>query len=58
MSMLGPVTCSVLTVIDPALPPDELVCWLMMTLMPPGSEMERFGFETSIDWPATVSPTS
>src|SRR5436305_4309841 len=30
----------------------------MMTLMPPGSEMERFGFETRIDWPATVNPTS
>ena len=58
MSMLGPVTCSAFTVMDPAFPPDELVCWLMMTLMPPGSEIERFGFETSIDWPATVSPRS
>jgi hypothetical protein len=58
MSMLGPVTCRALTVIDPLVPPDELVCWLMMTLMPPGSETERFGFETSIDWPATVNPTS
>lgn len=26
MSMLGPVTCSAFTVIDPAFPPDELVC--------------------------------
>lgn len=26
MSMLAPVTCSALTVIDPALPPDEVVC--------------------------------
>ena len=58
MSMLGPVTCSALTVIDPLVPPDELVCWLMMTLIPPGSEMERFGLETRIDWPATVNPTS
>jgi len=26
MSMLGPVTCSALTVIEPLVPPDELVC--------------------------------
>ena len=58
MSMLGPVTCNALTVIDPLDPPDELVCWLMMTLLPPGREIERFGFETRIDWPATVNPTS
>ena len=58
MSMLGPVTCSALTVIDPLDPPDELVCSLMMTLIPPGREIERFGFETSTDWPATVNPTS
>ena len=30
----------------------------MMTLMPPGREMERFGLETRMDWPATVNPTS
>ena len=48
MSRLGPVTCSAFTVIDPAFSP-ELVCWFMMRLMPPGSEIERFGFETSID---------
>lgn len=29
MSILGPVRCSALTVIDPLDPPDELVCWLM-----------------------------
>src|SRR6266566_9245 len=58
MSMLGPVTCSALTVTDPLVPPDELVCWLMITLIPPGREMERFGLETRIDWPATVNPTS
>lgn len=58
MSMLGPVTCSALTVIDPLVPPDELVCWLMMTLIPPGSEMEKFGLEVRIDWPATVNPTN
>jgi len=38
--------------------PDELVCWLTMTLMPPGSYRDRFGLEARIDWPATVSPTS
>src|SRR5438067_3598939 len=58
MSMLGPVTCSALTVTDPLVPPDDLVCWLMITLIPPGREMERFGLETRIDWPATVNPTS
>ena len=58
MSMLGPVTCSAFTVIDPAFPPDELVCSLMITLIPPGSEIERLGFEVRIDWPATVNPTS
>src|SRR6266566_1797065 len=30
----------------------------MMTLIPPGREIERFGFETRMDWPATVNPTS
>jgi len=54
MSMLGPVTCSALTVIEPLVPPDELVCWLMMTLIPPGSETQKFGLEVRIDWPATV----
>ena len=58
MSMLGPVTCRALTVIDPLVPPDELLRWLMMTLMPPGSEMDRFGLEVRIDWPAIVNPTS
>ena len=58
MSMLGPVTCRALTVIDPLVPPDELVCSLTMTLMPPGSEMDRFGLAVRIDWPATVNPTS
>ena len=58
MSMLGPITCNALTVIDPLVPPDELVCSLMMTLIPPGREIETFGFETRIDWPATVNPTS
>ena len=58
MSMLGPVTCRALTVIDPLVPPDELVCWLTMTLMPPGSEMDRLGLEERIDWPATVNPKS
>jgi hypothetical protein len=37
--------------------PDELVCSLTMTLMPPGSEMDRFGLEVRIDWPAAVNPT-
>jgi len=43
MSMLGPVTCSALTVIAPVFPPDELVCSLTMTLMPPGNAMATFG---------------
>lgn len=58
MSMLGPVTCSALTVIDPLFPPDELVCSLTTRLMPPGKDMARFGLDTTIDWPAAVSPTS
>jgi hypothetical protein len=29
-----------------------------MTLIPPGREIERFGLEVKIDWPATVNPTS
>ena len=49
MSTPGAVTCSALTVIDPAFPPDELVCSLTMTLMPPGNEMTRFGFDTTMD---------
>ena len=58
MSRAGPVTCSAFTVIDPLDPPDELVCSLIMTLIPPGREIERFGLEFRIDWPATVKPTS
>ena len=58
MSMLGPLTCSALTVIDPVFPPDELVCSLTMRLMPPGNEMARFGLETTTDWPAATKPTS
>src|SRR5947207_1658560 len=38
MSMLGPLTCSALTVIEPVFPPDELVCSLTMRLMPPRNE--------------------
>ena len=57
ISMPGPFTCSPLTVVDPALPPDELVCSLTVRLMPPGNEMARFGFETAIGWPAATSPT-
>ncbi len=57
MSMLGPLTCSALTVIDPVFPPDELVCSLTMRLMPPGNEMARFGVDTRMDWPAAVKPT-
>src|SRR5437870_195725 len=57
ISMPGPVTCSPLTVIDPALPPDELVCSLTLRAMPPGNEMARFGFETAIGWPAATRPT-
>jgi hypothetical protein len=45
ISMPGPFTCSALTVIDPAPPLGELVCSLTMRLMPPGNEIERFGFE-------------
>src|SRR5262245_35777303 len=58
MSMLGPVTCSALTVIDPVFPPLELDCSLTMTLMPPGTEMARFGFAATIGVPATVRFTS
>ena len=58
MSMPSPFTCSALTVIDPAPPLGELVCSLTMRLMPPGNEMERFGLETAICWPAAISPTS
>src|SRR6266481_3653208 len=58
MSILGPLTCSALTVIDPVFPPDELVCSLTMRLMPPGNEMARFGVDTRTDWPAAVKPTS
>ena len=58
MSMLGPVTCSALTVIAPVFPLGELVCSLTMTLMPPGSERATFGLETRTGWPATTKPTS
>ena len=58
MSMLGPLMCRALTVVEPAFPPDELVCSLRMTLMPPGNEMARFGLDTTMRWPATVKPTS
>src|SRR6266481_6212782 len=57
MSMLGPLTCSAFTVIDPAFAPDELVCSLTMRLMPPGNEMARFGLDTTTDWPAATKPT-
>src|ERR1041385_926499 len=30
----------------------------MMTLIPPGKEIERLGLETTIDCPATLKPTS
>ena len=43
--------------IDPLAPPNELVCRLMLTTIPPGSEIERFAFETRIDWPAKLNPT-
>src|SRR5467141_2452805 len=56
--MPGPFTCSALTVIDPAFPPDELVCSLTVRLMPPGNGMARFGFEATMGWPAATSPTS
>ncbi len=57
MSMLGPLTCSALTVMDPAFPLGELVCSLTMRLMPPGNEMARFGLDTTTDWPAATKPT-
>ncbi len=49
MSMLGPLTCNALTVIDPVFPPDELVCSLTMRLMPPGNETATFGLDTTMD---------
>jgi len=58
MSMLGPLTCSALTVMDPVFPLGELVCSLTMRLMPPGNEMTRFGLDTRTDWPAATKPTS
>ena len=59
MSMLGPVTCSALTVMDPEFDPDEvLVRSLTTTLMPPGNEIARFGLDTTTDCPATIKPTS
>src|SRR5881392_1501703 len=58
MSMLGPLTCSALTVIDPVFPPDELVCSLTMRLMPPGNERARLGLDRRTDWPAATKPTS
>src|SRR5437762_7613887 len=58
MSMLGPLTCSALTVMDPAFPLGELVFSLTMRLMPAGNEMARFGLDTTTDWPATTRPTS
>jgi len=58
MSVLGPLTCSALTVIDPLVPLGELVCSLTMRLMPPGNEMARLGLDTRMDWPAATKPTS
>src|SRR5258708_29160998 len=58
MSMLGPLTCSALTVMEPVFPLGELVCSLTMRLMPPGNEMARFGLETRTDWPAATRPTT
>src|SRR5258708_36017735 len=58
MSMLGPLTCSALTVMDPVFPLGELVCSLTTRLMPPGNEMARFGLDTRTDWPAATKPTS
>src|SRR5258708_4552789 len=58
MSMLGPLTCSALTVIDPAFPPDEVVCSLTTRLMPPGNEIARFGLDTAMVWPAATKPTT
>src|SRR5258708_14558576 len=57
MSMLGPLTCSALTVMEPEFPPDELVCSLTIRLIPPGKEMARFGLATRMDWPAATKPT-
>src|SRR2546430_8175870 len=57
-SMLGPLTCSALTVMEPEFPPEELVCSLTIRLMPPGKEMARFGVETRTDWPAATKPTT
>ena len=56
ISMLGPLTCSALTVTEPVFPPDELVCSFTITLMPPGAEMATFGVEVRIGWPATTRP--
>src|ERR1700741_272283 len=58
MSILGPLMCSALTVMEPVLPLGELVCSLTMRLMPPGNEMARFGLDTRTDWPAATKPTS
>src|SRR6266404_3788855 len=58
MSMLGPLTCSALTVIAPVFPLGELVCSLTMRLMPPGNEMARFGLEASTGCPAATKSTS
>ena len=49
MSVLGPLTCSALTVIDPLVPLGELVCSLTIRLMPPGNEMATFGLDTTMD---------
>ena len=38
-----PVTCSALTVIDPLVPPVELVCWLMITLISPAERWRGSG---------------
>src|SRR5580704_4136155 len=57
MSMLGPLTCRALTVMEPVVPLGELVCSLTMRLMPPGNEMARFGLDTAMDWPAATRPT-
>src|SRR6266480_1460036 len=58
ISMLGPLTCSALTVMDPVFPLGELVCSLTMTLMPPGNEMATLGLDTRTDCPAATTPTS
>ena len=57
MSVLGPLRCSALTVIDPVVPLGELVCSYTMRLMPPGNEMARFGLDATTDWPAATKPT-